>query len=137
MEEPSTCRQLVFVYGTLLRGEANHGWLAAAEFGGEAWMDGLDLHNLGPFPMAVEGSGRCHGEVVAVSAEELAKLDRLEGVPRLYRRQRRQLGDGRWVWVYVGNARQVRHAPRLEHGRWRQRQPVAKTPLRLTPPPAE
>lgn len=121
-------QQRVFVYGTLLRGEANHGWLAEATFRGEAWMEGLALHNLGPFPMAVAGEGRCHGELYGVSEEDLARLDRLEGVPRLYERQWRPLGDGRWAWVYVGRAAQVRHSPRLERGRWRER-PV-------TPPPA-
>lgn len=115
-------QQLVFVYGTLLRGEANHGWLLGAAFLGEAWMEGLVLHNLGPFPMAVEGEGRCHGEVYGVSEEGLARLDQLEAVPRLYRRQWHRLGDGQWAWVYVGRAQQVRHSPRLEHGRWRQRE---------------
>ena len=43
----------VFVYGTLKRGHANHRWLATARWDGPAAMEGLQLHDLGPFPMAV------------------------------------------------------------------------------------
>lgn len=120
--------QLVFVYGTLLRGEANHHWLQGAACLGEASLQGLVLHNLGPFPMATAGDGLCHGEIYAVDGAGLARLDQLEGVPRLYRRERWALDDGRWVWVYLGTARQVRHSPRLPHGRWREAS---------TPPPAD
>ena len=58
------------------------------------------------------------GEVYAVDGETLAQLDRLEGVPRLYQRQRMQLLDGRQAWVYLGQPRQVRHVPTLPDGRW-------------------
>jgi gamma-glutamylcyclotransferase (GGCT)/AIG2-like uncharacterized protein YtfP len=110
--------ELVFVYGTLRRGGVNHPWLAGASFEGEGQLPGAVLHDLGPFPMAVEGNGRIHGEVFAVGARGLADLDRLEGHPRLYRRRRLSLADGRRVWVYLGEARQVRHAPALDDGRW-------------------
>jgi hypothetical protein len=59
-----------------------------------------------------------HGELYRVDAEQLAHLDRFEGVPRLYERQRRTLADGRPVWVYVGRSRQVRHVQRLHSGIW-------------------
>jgi len=108
----------VFVYGTLKRGEANHHWLAGARPLGEAGLDGVVLHDLGPFPMAVEGPGRCFGEVYALEEAALAQLDRLEGTPRLYRREMRQLLDGSWAWVYLGQPRQVRHAPLLAEGHW-------------------
>jgi len=44
---------LVFVYGSLKRGQSNHHWLTAASFQGEAQAPGLVLHDLGPFPMAI------------------------------------------------------------------------------------
>ena len=121
--------QLVFVYGTLKRGERNHGWLSEARFVGEASLDGVTLHDLGPFPMLVTGEGCCHGELYAVDAEGLRRLDALEGYPRLYDRQRMALVDGRRAWVYLGRPQQVRHSPRLTEGRWR----GSARPLRRPP----
>ncbi|MCS5697887.1 gamma-glutamylcyclotransferase [Cyanobium sp. FGCU-52] len=108
----------VFVYGSLRRGQSNHDQLRGARAEGEGTLAGADLHDLGPFPMAVPGSGRVQGEVFAVTREQLLALDRFEGVPRLYRRHRRRLVDGRRVWVYLGQAHQVRHSPLLPEGRW-------------------
>ena len=109
---------LVFVYGTLKRGASNHAWLAGSSWLGEACMPGLVLHDLGPFPMAVVGAGTVHGELYAVAAAGLARLDQLEGYPRLYDRRLLPLADGRRVWVYLGRPRQVRHAPLLACGHW-------------------
>ncbi len=133
---------LVFVYGSLKRGQSNHHLIASACFEGEARAPGLVLHDLGPFPMAiaaalagsaawteyeneastVNDSERSNlsiqGEVFAVDGETLQKLDRLEGVPRLYQRHRRQLHDGRHAWIYLGQPHQVRHVPALPDGQW-------------------
>jgi gamma-glutamylcyclotransferase (GGCT)/AIG2-like uncharacterized protein YtfP len=117
--EPGRERQLVFVYGTLKRGEKNHHWLEGASWHGEAELPGVVLHDLGPFPMAVIGAGHALGEVYAVEGSGLAKLDELEGYPRLYNRQVMELVDGRRAWVYLGRPRQVRPAPVLRGGVWR------------------
>ena len=117
--EPARERQLVFVYGTLQRGEKNHHWLEGASWQGEAELPGVVLHDLGPFPMAVIGAGLALGEVYAVEGSGLARLDELEGYPRLYDRQVMELVDGRRAWVYLGRPRQVRHAPVLRGGVWR------------------
>ncbi|MFM7314435.1 MAG: gamma-glutamylcyclotransferase [Cyanobium sp.] len=109
---------LLFVYGSLKRGQANHHHLADAPFEGEAVIGGVQLHDLGPFPMAIPGEGRIHGELYRVDAGRLALLDRFEGVPRLYERRILPLSDGRGAWIYLGGARQVRHSPRLPTGRW-------------------
>lgn len=109
---------LLFVYGTLKRGLANHHRLGGACFIAEAVMEGVDLHDLGPFPMAIAGDGRAQGELYRVDGEQLALLDRFEGVPRLYERCRRRLSDGRQAWIYLGRPRQVRHSPRLGAGVW-------------------
>ena len=111
--------QLVFVYGTLKRDSRNHGWLAGARFLGNASLDGVTLYDLGPFPMAVAGEGRCHGELFAVEPDGLLRLDSLEGHPRLYERQLMELVDGRWAWVYLGRPQQVRHVPVVTGGVWR------------------
>ena len=115
MEPP---RDLLFVYGTLKRGLANHHQLAGARFVAEACMEGVDLHDLGPFPMAIAGQGLTHGELYRVDGEHLARLDRFEGVPRLYGRYLMPLSDGRPAWIYLGRPRQVRHSPRLRDGHW-------------------
>jgi gamma-glutamylcyclotransferase (GGCT)/AIG2-like uncharacterized protein YtfP len=110
--------QLVFVYGTLKRGEKNHHWLKGASWQGDAELHGVVLHDLGPFPMAVMGAGRINGEVYAVEGQGLGRLDMLEGYPRLYDRQVLPLSDGRKAWVYLGRPRQVRHAPVVADGTW-------------------
>jgi gamma-glutamylcyclotransferase (GGCT)/AIG2-like uncharacterized protein YtfP len=117
-DERSDPTFLVFVYGTLKRGEVNHHWLSEAAFAGRACLEGAVLHDLGPFPMAIEGLGVVWGEAYAVHRSTLERLDRLEGVPRLYQRQPRPLTDGRTAWVYLGRPHQVRHVPALEAGVW-------------------
>lgn len=126
--QPPPNGALLFVYGTLRRGLVNHHWLAQAQWLGESSMVGVDLHDLGPFPMAIRGEGTVLGELYRVTESLLARLDRFEGVPRLYRRECLPLTDGRAAWIYLGQARQVRHSPRLPQGRW---------PAAESPPPAD
>jgi len=122
--------ELVFVYGSLKRGNANHRQLAGASFLGPATVAGLHLYDLGPFPMAVlvpdDPDAQLLGELYSVSPQLLTALDRFEGAPRLYERQRHRLSDGRAVWLYVGRPKQVRHVRRISswpaHGET-QRQP--------------
>lgn len=112
---------LVFVYGTLKRGQANHHLLKGGRWQGRAALAGLALYDLGPFPMAIangDATSWLEGEVYAVGTELLDRLDRFEGVPRLYERQAHTLADGRTVWVYVGRARQVRQVRRIRSGCW-------------------
>ncbi|HVS51585.1 MAG TPA: gamma-glutamylcyclotransferase family protein [Opitutaceae bacterium] len=82
---------LVFVYGTLKRGGANHRQLAAQKFVGVArTAPGFRLFDLGAYPgMAAQSDDRdgVTGEVWSVDAACLARLDEFEGVPEgLYRR---------------------------------------------------
>jgi gamma-glutamylcyclotransferase (GGCT)/AIG2-like uncharacterized protein YtfP len=115
--------ELVFVYGSLKRGMANHHHMAAAVFQGTAWLQGLALFDLGPFPMAIASGDPGHkllGELYGVGPTHLAALDRFEGTPRLYRRQCWPLADDRNVWVYLGRPQQVRFVSRLADGIWRQ-----------------
>lgn len=112
---------LVFVYGTLKRGHRNHDWLMGASFRGDAVLPGAVLHDLGPFPMAISGDGQVIGEVYAVDEAGLARLDHLEGCPRLYERKEMGLADGRTAWVYLGRPHQVRNVPLMPDGLWRGR----------------
>lgn len=118
--------ELVFVYGSLMRGMANHGQMAGCRFAGRAILQGLALFDLGPFPMATasgEPTDLLHGELYQLDGAQLGALDRFEGVPRLYERLRWPLADGRRAWIYLGRPQQVRFVKRLGDGIWRGRQP--------------
>ncbi len=67
----------MFVYGTLLEGEAN-----------ARLLDGLPrlrasvagvLHDCGPYPAMALGTARVQGELVPLDPHRLPELDRLEG----------------------------------------------------------
>lgn len=113
--------ELVFVYGSLKSGMANHHRLAGAGCLGPAQLQGWALYDLGPFPMAIasgDPAHTLHGELYAVSTDLLACLDRFEGVPRLYDRVCWQCADGRLAWLYAGQPRQVRFVRRIPAGIW-------------------
>jgi gamma-glutamylaminecyclotransferase len=82
---------LVFVYGTLKRGEANNFILAAQEYFGPAvTKPGYVLYELEGYPgMVADPSGTegIVGEVWSVDRKCLAHLDKLEGLKEgLYQR---------------------------------------------------
>jgi len=124
---------LVFVYGTLRRGEGNSHLLKGAKYVGTALSNGANygmttsadnggipfLYNPTslhakintPFVLAL-GSGRVAGEIWQVDGETFAALDRLEGHPRFYKRMRRSFrvdiaeADIQLpvtAWVYLSN----------------------------------
>lgn len=110
---------LVFVYGTLKRGEGNHALLEGSAFLGEATTRGV-LGDCGFYPaMATGGHSVVRGEVFAVNARTLDRLDRLEGVPHLYQRTKVRLGADRGTaWAYVQPVEQVRRLPQVQAGSW-------------------
>lgn len=137
---------LLFVYGSLKRGMANHPQLQQAVWVGCARLEGLALYDLGPFPMVIacsEPGSAIEGELYQVNAALLERLDRFEGAPRLYQRELHRLSSGEAVWVYVGRAQQVRHVKRLSSGCWqgpatafrRGGEPPANDPPRPVPAP--
>jgi gamma-glutamylcyclotransferase (GGCT)/AIG2-like uncharacterized protein YtfP len=112
-------RSLVFVYGTLMRGEVNHRLLAGAEWVGEHRTEPcFTLVNLGAYPGLIAG-GRVAvtGELYLVDGAGLRALDVLEDYPRLYRRGRLRTASGRaWTYLYRGS---VRDRPAIPSGDWR------------------
>ena len=50
--------------------------------------------------MLTEGFGTVIGEVYRIPSQRWPNLHAWEGYPNDYGCERRQLGDGRWVWVY-------------------------------------
>lgn len=71
----------LFVYGTLMKGEGNHILMGDAEFKGKFKTQGKwGLINIGNFPALVPYSLEVEGELYEVDDEQLARIDRLEGV---------------------------------------------------------
>jgi gamma-glutamylaminecyclotransferase len=105
----------IFVYGTLMRGERNHGVLAGATYvHSTCTAAGRTMVDLGPYPALLPadderdaGRAPVHGEVWVVSEAHAARLDAFEG--RAYRREEIELARGRAV-TYVWAARVPRRA---------------------------
>lgn len=77
----------VFVYGTLMNGQYNHNsYLAGAKLLGKATTEGYDMYDLGSFPGIVKGNGSVKGELYEMAAEDIVRLDYLEGEGSLYNR---------------------------------------------------
>lgn len=111
----------VFVYGSLLSGQGNHGLLAASEFVGPARTPPCySLHDLGSFPgLVAEGEQAVEGEVYNVGPDTLARLDRLEGHPRFYRREQIVVDDGSAAETYLLPRERVAGRPVIASGSWR------------------
>jgi gamma-glutamylcyclotransferase (GGCT)/AIG2-like uncharacterized protein YtfP len=93
---------LVFVYGTLRKGECNHHYLNNGEMLGIVETNPVfSLFDLGPYPGLSEGQQSVTGEVYRVDDETLANLDILEDVPLEYRRETIETSLGRaWIYLY-------------------------------------
>jgi gamma-glutamylcyclotransferase (GGCT)/AIG2-like uncharacterized protein YtfP len=110
----------VFVYGTLLDGEVNHGLLDGAELlGPHRTEPRFTLYRLGAYPGLVAGGATAvSGEVYRVSHAGMATLDRLEDYPRLYDRMLIPTRYGRaWVYLFRGP---VRGRSVIGSGDWRE-----------------
>ncbi len=93
----------IFVYGTLRKGECRNYILSDCQFLGYAKAKGFVLYNIGAFPGMVEGEGEVIGEVYEIPKDLLEKLDWVEGVPDLFRREiiEVRLEDGQTISVYA------------------------------------
>ncbi len=111
----------LFVYGTLRPGGVHHGLLATARrLGTWTTPPRYTLYALDHYPVAVP-SGRTAvvGEVYAVDARTLARIDRLEDHPRTYRRMQLQTPWGP-AWMYI-QQRPPRGARLIASGDWLRR----------------
>ena len=111
----------VFVYGTLIAGECNARWAGNARRQ-KAWTLGTIYDTGCRFPAFVKrGRTRVKGEVLTVDEDGFKSMDRLEGYPRLYRREQIQVnlvGGGRVLaWVYIMNSLR-KDAPVIKSGDW-------------------
>ena len=111
----------VFVYGTLIAGEANAHWAGNARRQ-KAWTTGTIYDTGCRFPAFVKrGRTRIVGEVLTVGDDGFRSMDRLEGYPSLYRREQIQVhlvsGGSVLAWVYIMN-NLPKGAPVIESGDW-------------------
>lgn len=101
-------QSVVFVYGTLLRGEANHHFLRKQAFLGEHVTEAVfNLYDTGPYPAATAtGCSVLKGELYGVDANCMARLDKLEDYPLLYTRQQISSPAGpAWIYLWIEDIR--------------------------------
>jgi gamma-glutamylcyclotransferase (GGCT)/AIG2-like uncharacterized protein YtfP len=110
----------VFVYGSLLRGEASHHVIERASFVGVArTASSYALIDLGPYPALLRhGSDAIEGELYELAEDVLAAVDDFEGHPVLYRRDAVALEDGTVADAYFFE-RAPPDARRIPGGSWR------------------
>jgi gamma-glutamylaminecyclotransferase len=111
----------LFVYGTLMAGEANAAELGGARFLGRARTTAsYTLYDLGPYPgLVAGGSTAVDGELYDVPEERVPALDAFEEHPDVYRRAPIALADGRAAVAYLLVRRPA--APSILGGDWRRR----------------
>lgn len=114
---------IVFVYGTLMQGEGNHGLLArggAAYIGKAITEPAFTMIDLGSFPAIVdEGTTAIRGELYIVDKATLRALDRLEGHPSFYKRTTIRFPDGSYAACYVMPDEIIDTIPIIKSGDWR------------------
>ena len=127
---------LLFVYGTLRRGEradlTNQFRGVVNEHVGPARANGL-IYHLGGFPgvklVGKGASGRrfnkdapvVHGDVFRLSSDVICHaLDSYEGYPNLYNRVQVPLDTGETAWMYVYN-HEVEQSQLIASGDWKAR----------------
>lgn len=121
---------LLFVYGSLLRGEDNHHVMRGARLLGAARTAArYTLVDLGPYPAMVAGGATAiAGELYVVGAELLAELDAFEGHPDEYvrsavelevapRRPRRAAASS--IEAYLLPVHRASGFPAVASGDWR------------------
>ena len=94
---------VLFVYGSLRRGQANHGQLRGARFLRAARTErAFALRELAGFPALVPGERAVSGELYAVATADLPLLDEFEG--EAYLRRAVRLADGETAIAYLARS---------------------------------
>lgn len=114
---------LVFVYGTLMKGELHHTSMTHARFLRAAETEpAYDLVQIDYYPaMIAGGSARIVGELYEVDDQTLARLDELEEVPAYYERTSITLADGTVAHTYVMPRERAADARPIPSGSFRAR----------------
>ena len=137
----------VFVYGTLLSGFGNNRILehGCAELQGEGFTKNrYQFYSNGSFPYVVQPNERgtdwqgqrpkIIGELWLVDDDTFAQLDRLEGHPHHYTRERVPVivaGVEREAWIYISNGSPYRQLQEVRDGDFRRSQQDYHRSLRV------
>jgi len=116
-------RVLLFVYGTLMRGEAAHELLGpTARFIGSGRTEPrFTLLDLGEYPALVDGGETAvAGELYEIDAALLPALDGYEDVPEMYQRRSIEVG-GHVALAYLLHAELALGRLGIAAGDWRKR----------------
>ena len=127
-------RQHIAVYGTLMEGYGNNRILSDCKKLGTLRIQGYKMVNLGAFPGVVCTGDPDHtvkAEVWEVDEDAIARMDRLEGHPNFYMRQRvlnlqghdlfdaALSNDNLWMYVLPSSALESSyHRGFVNHGDW-------------------
>lgn len=116
-------RYRLFVYGSLLSGEADHGLLARAELLGSARTEPFySLVDLGVYPALIaDGSSEVLGELYLVDAKTRMHTDVCKQCPILFERGPVRLAGGEVAEAYFMSADKVRGRCRIWNGDWKNR----------------
>ncbi len=115
----------IAVYGTLRAGEGNHCLVADARSNTPCTIPGRLMDTGYGFPALVpDAAAVTVGELLEITREEFARVDRLEGYPHLYTRRRLKVrlesGREKTAWVYVMKRLPKRAVP-IPSGDWKRR----------------
>ena len=110
----------IFVYGSLMRGQANQEFLSKSRLiGAVKTLPRYTLVDLGPYPALLEGGATAVlGEVYEVDVATLRKLDQLEEHPHVYERRPVILESSEPAEAYVLHPHLRRGAPEIASGNW-------------------
>lgn len=104
----------VFVYGTLMKGETNHGYLERSTCIGKATIKGYEMHDVGWYPAIVPGDNLIIGELYQVPLSDMPSIDMLEGEGSFYAKKCETVTDSKgnktlaYVYVYLGDVEDLK-----------------------------
>ena len=107
----------VFVYGTLMKGEANHGYLEKSIYLGKATIKGYEMYDVGWYPAIVLADNLIIGELYKVPLSDMPSIGMLEGEGSLYAKRCEKVRDSEgnetlaYVYVYLDDVSNLKKIP--------------------------